>query len=91
MDSLTLPAPMRSAIPPAAKPVTITRGAILDLDPDTPACWALRPTMGPIVSGPLSPTPSRHDGGGMRFRHFRRWLEQPDVDAGPTAPRGGVR
>ena len=83
MDILTLPAPSRSATPPAARPVTITRGAILALDLGTTTGWALQTGDDFITSGTASFNNTRFDGGGMRFLRFRRWLEQLDIDAGP--------
>jgi len=83
MDILTLPAPSRSATPPAARPVTITRGAILALDLGTTTGWALQTGDDFITSGTASFNNTRFDGGGMRFLRFRRWLEQLDSDAGP--------
>lgn len=83
MDSLTLPAPVRSATPPVARPVTITRGAMLALDLGTSTGWALQAGDDFITSGTVSLKHTRFDGGGMRFLRFRRWLEQLDLDAGP--------
>jgi Holliday junction resolvasome RuvABC endonuclease subunit len=83
MDIPTLPAPVRSATPPAARPVTITRGAMLALDLGTSTGWALQAGDDFITSGTISFKHTRFDGGGMRFLRFRRWLEQLDSDAGP--------
>lgn len=83
MDILTLPAPARSATPPATRPVTILRGAMLALDLGTSTGWALRTGDDFISSGTVSFKHTRFDGGGMRFLRFRRWLEQLDIDAGP--------
>ena len=83
MDILTLPAPYLSATPPAARPVTIMRGAMLALDLGTSTGWALRAGDEFITSGTVSLKHTRFDGGGMRFLRFRRWLEQLDLDAGP--------
>ena len=83
MDILTLPARERSATPPAARPVTITRGAQLALDLGTNTGWALQGGDDFISSGTVSLRHTRYDGGGMRFLRFRRWLEQLDIDAGP--------
>ena len=83
MDVLTLPALSRSATPPAARPVTITRGAMLALDLGTTTGWALQTGDDFISSGTVSFNHTRFDGGGMRFLRFRRWLEQLDSDAGP--------
>jgi hypothetical protein len=83
MDILTLPAPSRSATPPTARPVTITRGAMLALDLGTSTGWALQTGDDFISSGCMSFKHTRFDGGGMRFLRFRRWLEQLDIDAGP--------
>lgn len=83
MDSLTLPAPVRSATPPVARPVTITRGAMLALDLGSSTGWALQAGDDFITSGTVSLKHTRFDGGGMRFLRFRRWLEQLDIDAGP--------
>ena len=83
MDVLTLPAPVRSATPPATRPVTILRGAILALDLGTSTGWALKTGDDFISSGTASFKHTRFDGGGMRFLRFRRWLEQLDIDAGP--------
>jgi Holliday junction resolvasome RuvABC endonuclease subunit len=83
MDILTLPAPVRSATPPVARPVTIVRGAMLALDLGTSTGWALQAGDDFITSGTVSLKHTRFDGGGMRFLRFRRWLEQLDSDAGP--------
>jgi len=83
MDILTLPAPVHSATPPAARPVTIMRGAMLALDLGTSTGWALQGADDFITSGTVSLKHTRFDGGGMRFLRFRRWLEQLDLDAGP--------
>ena len=83
MDILTLPDTRRSATPPAARPVTITRGAKLALDLGTSTGWALQTGDDFISSGTVSLRHTRFDGGGMRFLRFRRWLEQLDIDAGP--------
>ena len=83
MDILTLPAPYRSATPPAARPITIMRGAMLALDLGTSTGWALQASDEFITSGTVSLKHTRFDGGGMRFLRFRRWLEQLDLDAGP--------
>ena len=83
MDILTLPAPARSATPPATTPVTIVRGAMLALDLGTSTGWALQAGDEFITSGTVSLKHTRFDGGGMRFLRFRRWLEQLDLDAGP--------
>jgi len=83
MDNLTLPVPVRSATPPAARPVTIVRGAMLALDLGTTTGWALQGGDDFISSGTASFKHTRYDGGGMRYLRFRRWLEQLDIDAGP--------
>ena len=83
MDILTLPAPVRSATPPVARPATITRGTTLALDLGTSTGWALQMADDFVTSGTLSLKHTRFDGGGMRFLRFRRWLEQLDIDAGP--------
>lgn len=83
MDILTLPDTRRSATPPAARPITITRGAKLALDLGTSTGWALQTGDDFISSGTVSLRHTRFDGGGMRFLRFRRWLEQLDIDAGP--------
>lgn len=50
---------------------------ILTLDLGTQTGWALRvPGMQQIVSGSQPFKPGLHDGGGMRFLRFRRWLEE---------------
>lgn len=83
MDILTLPAPVRSATPPANRPVTITRGAMVALDLGTNTGWAFKGRDDIIISGTVSLRHTRFDGGGMRYLRFRRWLEQLDIDAGP--------
>ncbi len=83
MDVLTLPAPVRSATPPAVVRPTIMRGAMLALDLGTSTGWALKTGDDFISSGTASFKHTRFDGGGMRFLRFRRWLEQLDIDAGP--------
>ncbi len=83
MDILTLPAPTRSATPPANVRPTITRGTTLALDLGTSTGWALQMADDFVTSGTLSLKHTRFDGGGMRFLRFRRWLEQLDIDAGP--------
>jgi Holliday junction resolvasome RuvABC endonuclease subunit len=83
MDILTLRGAARSATPPATRPGTIARGAMLALDLGTTTGWALQTGDDFITSGTVSLKHTRFDGGGMRFLRFRRWLEQLDIDAGP--------
>jgi Holliday junction resolvasome RuvABC endonuclease subunit len=83
MDILTLRGAARSATPPASRPVTIVRGAMLALDLGTSTGWALQAGDEFITSGTVSLKHTRFYGGGMRFLRFRRWLEQLDIDAGP--------
>lgn len=83
MDVMTLPAPSRSATPPAIVRPTIMRGTMLALDLGTSTGWALQTGDDFISSGTATFKHTRFDGGGMRFLRFRRWLEQLDSDAGP--------
>ena len=82
MDVSTLPAPPRSATPPARR-VTIMRGSLLALDLGTSTGWALKTADDYWSSGTVQLRHTRYDGGGMRFLRFRRWLEDLDQDAGP--------
>jgi hypothetical protein len=50
--------------------------------------WALRAADGLTTSGTVSFRPSRYDGGGMRYVHFRAWPERLAADAGPI---GAIR
>jgi Holliday junction resolvasome RuvABC endonuclease subunit len=50
--------------------------AILALDLGTTTGWALRQRNGLTVSGSRSFRPRRFEGGGMRFLHFSRWLDE---------------
>ena len=53
---------------------------ILAVDLGTTTGWAIRNEFG-IISGRMSFKPSRFEGGGMRYLHFQRWLnELPKVN-----------
>ena len=47
---------------------------ILAIDLGTTTGWALRRRDGDIVSGVEVFRPQHHEGGGMRYQRFRRWL-----------------
>lgn len=49
---------------------------LLALDLGTKTGWALRTESGVIVSGTQNFTPSRFEGGGMRYLKFQRWLDE---------------
>ncbi len=49
---------------------------IFALDLGTTTGWAMRTTMGTVISGSQSFKPRRFDGGGMRYLRFTRWLAE---------------
>ena len=53
-----------------------TTASILALDLGTHTGWALRQRDGGIASGTQHFTPSRFEGGGMRFLRFKHWLTE---------------
>lgn len=55
---------------------------ILALDLGTRTGWAALAPGGVITSGVQSFAPGKHDGGGMRFLRFRRWLAEVDAAVG---------
>ena len=59
-----------------------TTASILALDLGTHTGWALRQRDGGIVSGTQHFTPSRFEGGGMRFLRFKHWLTEIKQTAG---------
>lgn len=61
--------------------MTSSQGAILALDLGTKTGWAIWSLHRETVSGVISFHPSRFEGGGMRYRRFRQWLEAQWHDA----------
>ena len=55
----------------------------LTLDLGTKTGWALRQADGYIVHGTNEFKPGRFEGGGMRFLHFKAWLNRLRTDHGP--------
>jgi hypothetical protein len=51
-------------------------GAILALDLGQTTGWAVRTPDGVITSGTAEFRPGRHEGGGMGYLRFRRWLDE---------------
>jgi hypothetical protein len=61
------------------------RGALLALDLGQKAGWAVRTADGVITSGTVEFRPGRHEGGGMGYLRFRRWLDELRLTTGGLA------
>ena len=57
-------------------------GAILALDLGQTTGWAVRTPDGVITSGTAEFRPGRHEGGGMPYLRFRRWLDEMRATCG---------
>jgi hypothetical protein len=82
MAGSTLRALRPEARPFSAPPVAAlaagepTGGAVLALDLGQKTGWAVRTVDGVITSGTVEFKPGRHEGGGMGYLRFRRWLDE---------------
>jgi hypothetical protein len=56
--------------------------AVLALDLGQTTGWAVRTIDGVITSGTAEFRPSRHEGGGMGYLRFRRWLDELQQSTG---------
>jgi hypothetical protein len=69
-------------LPLAANDPGSPPGAILALDLGQTTGWAVRTPDGVITSGTAEFKPGRHEGGGMGYLRFRRWLEEMRATCG---------
>jgi hypothetical protein len=60
-------------------------GALLALDLGQKTGWAVRTADGVITSGTVAFPPGRHEGGGMGYLRFRRWLDELRLTTGGLA------
>jgi len=65
----------RLPVPAAPRP-RIQHQVILALDLGQHTGWAVRTADGVITSGTVEFKPGRHEGGGMGYLRFRRWLDE---------------
>lgn len=74
LATLTAPAPLASGDGTIPVHATLAHRSVLALDLGTTTGWAIRFHDGVITSGTMRFTPSRFEGGGMRYLRFRHWL-----------------
>jgi hypothetical protein len=74
LATLTAPAPLASGDGTIPVHATLAHRSVLALDLGTITGWAIRFHDGVITSGTMRFTPSRFEGGGMRYLRFRHWL-----------------
>jgi hypothetical protein len=70
---------------PATPPLRLQHSAILALDLGQKTGWAVRTADGLITSGTAEFKPGRHEGGGMGYLRFRRWLDELRLTTGGLA------